>query len=81
MDYKIKIGSALSPKDKIVSKTDTPAGLLKDMGISYQDGSVSLNGGILGSREMSSTLEELNVEDGDHILVNSKQNSGNEKGC
>lgn len=79
MDLKIKIGSALTPQEKIVAKTDTPKALLTAMNVAYRDGDVSLNGGVLGTADMSKTLEALNVKDGDFILVTAKQNSG--KGC
>ncbi len=76
MDYKIKIGSALAPKELTVSKDDTIRGLLTTNNIAFKDGEVTLNGGVLGTAELNKTLSELNIADGDFILVNSKQRGG-----
>ncbi len=76
MDYKIKIGSALQPQEKTVAKDSTPGALLREMNVAYRDGDVSLNGAVLGTADMSKTLETLGIRDGDFILVTAKQNSG-----
>lgn len=76
MDYKIKIGSALAPKELTVSKDDTIRGLLTTNNIAFSDGEVTLNGGVLGTSQMNQPLSEVGIKDGDFILVNSKQKGG-----
>lgn len=76
MDLKIKIGSSLNPQTKVVSKTSTPRAELKDIGTSFSDGDVTLNGRVLGTKELDTTFESLGVKDGDFIVANSKQKSG-----
>lgn len=76
MDYKIKIGSALNPQEMTVSKDDTIRDLLTSNNIAFRDGDVSLNGGVLGTADLNKPLSELDIKDGDFILVNTKQNSG-----
>lgn len=76
MDYKINIGSALAPQEKLVSKTDSIRGLLTTMNISFRDGDVNLNGSVIGTADMNKTLDTLGIKDGDFVLVTSKQNSG-----
>lgn len=76
MDLTIQIGSALNPQEKTVEKDKTPRELLTEMNIAFNDGQVQHNGSVLGSGDLNSTLEELEVEDDDSITVVSKQNSG-----
>ena len=77
MDLKIKIGNSLNPVEKIVSKSDTVRELLVANNIAFVDGSVSLNGRVLGTAELNQTLDVLGVVDGDYITVTTKQSSGN----
>ena len=77
MDLKIKIGNSLNPIEKVVSKSDTPRELLVANNIAFVDGSVSLNGRVLGTAELNQTLEVLGVVDGDYLTVTTKQSSGN----
>lgn len=77
MDLKIKIGNSLNPIEKIVSKSDTVRELLVANNIAFVDGSVSLNGRVLGTAELNQTLDVLGVVDGDYITVTTKQSSGN----
>lgn len=76
MDFTINIGSALNPQEKTVDKEQTPRELLTDMNIAFTDGSVQLNGTVLGSEKLNQPLSELNIEDGDYLTVVSKQDSG-----
>ena len=76
MDLKINIGTSLSPEEKTVSKDKSVRDLLVEMNIPFQDGQVTLNGGVLGTAEMNQTLEELEVKDGDYILAVSKHDGG-----
>jgi hypothetical protein len=80
MDYKIHIGSALNPQRKTVRKTDIVRDVLTEMNVPFTDGSVSLNGSVLGTSELNKSMEELNIKNDDFIVVSSKQNSG-QKGC
>ena len=76
MDLKIKIGNSLNPVEKIVSKDATVRDLLVESNVAFVDGSVSLNGRVLGTAELNLTLEALEVKDGDYITVTTKQSSG-----
>lgn len=76
MDLKIKIGNSLNPQEKVVSKESTVRELLTEMNIAFVDGSVSLNGRVLGTAELNLTLDALGVVDGDYITVTTKQSSG-----
>ena len=76
MDLKIKIGNSLNPVEKIVSKSKTVRELLVEQNVAFVDGSVSLNGRVLGTAELNQTLEALAVVDGDYITVTTKQSSG-----
>lgn len=77
MDYKIFVGTSLNNREKIVSKDLTVRELLTENNLPFQDGQVTLNGGVLGTKELNSTLAELNISDGDYILTVSKQANGN----
>lgn len=76
MDLKIYIGTSLNPQKKTVSKDKTVRELLTELNVPFQDGQVTLNGGVLGTRELNQTLAELNVQDGDYILAVSKHTDG-----
>ena len=76
MDLKVFIGTSLAPQKKTVSKDKTVRDLLVELNIAFQDGQVTLNGGVLGTRELNQTLNELNVKDGDYILAVSKHTDG-----
>ena len=76
MDYKIHIGTSLSPQKKTVSKDKTVRELLTEMNVGFRDGQVTLNGGVLGTRELNQPLSELNIKDGDYILAVSKHTDG-----
>ena len=77
MDLRIKIGNSLNPVSKVVSKDATPRELLVENNIAFVDGSVSLNGRVLGTAELNQSLDTLGVKDGDYITVTTKQSSGN----
>lgn len=76
MDLKVNIGTSLNNSEKVVSKDITVRELLKDNNLSFQDGQVTLNGGVLGTAEMNKTLEDLKIKDGDYILTVSKHDGG-----
>ena len=76
MDVKIKIGSALSPQEKTVSNDDVVREIFTANNIAFRDGDVTLNGRVLGTAELNMTVGELGLQDGDFLLVNTKQNSG-----
>lgn len=76
LDLKLKIGSALNPTTRIVSKQSTPRAELKALNITFNDGDVTLNGRMLGTKELDSTFETLGASDNDFLVVNSKQKSG-----
>jgi|AntRauTorcE11897_2_1112592.scaffolds.fasta_scaffold35704_2 hypothetical protein len=76
MDIRLTIGSALQPREETVAYTETPRQKLSSMGIAFQDGSVTLDGRVLGTNELDKTFEELNVKDDMFLLVNSKENGG-----
>ncbi len=76
MDLKINVGSALSPKEVIVSKSLTVRELFEGQSVSFNEGQVTHNGANLSSAQMDQTLEQNNVEDGDYIVAVSKHSNG-----
>ena len=76
MDYRINIGTSLSPMEKTVSKDKTVRELLTELNIPFQDGQVTHNGRVLGTKEMNEPLHTLEVSDDDYILAVSKHDNG-----
>lgn len=77
MDLKINIGNALSTTEAIVEKEKTPRELLTERNIAFGDGNVMLDGEVLGTQKLNTSLEDLGITDGSYLTVTSKQDSGN----